>query len=162
MTPYGKVAQAAIAAMSLLAEQYSPVGGRRLNSREIAEQRKLSQAIVGKVLTKLSQTGLVSGSPGPGGGYALARPPQAITLNEVVAPFDRLDSTLMCPFGEGWCGTGPQCPLHAQLDQLRQQISNFLQQTTLARFQLAAQSEPQDLTHSPGLSHGHFSTPRSP
>lgn len=143
MTPYGKVAQAAIAAMSLLAEHYTEEGAKRLNSREIAEQRKLSQAIVGKVLTTLSQTGLVSGSPGPGGGYTLARPPQAITLNEVIAPFDRLDSTLMCPFGEGWCGTGPQCPLHTQLEQLRQQISTFLQQTTLAKFQTTTQPEPQ-------------------
>lgn len=143
MTPYGKVAQAAISATSLLAEHYSKEGGKRLNSREIADCRKLSQAIVAKVLTTLSQTGLVSGSPGPGGGYTLARPPHEISLNDVIAPFDRLDSTLMCPFGEGWCGTGPQCPLHAQLDHLRQQISTFLQQTTLAQFQQTAQPARQ-------------------
>jgi Rrf2 family protein len=135
MTPYGKVAQAAIAATSLLAERYSDTSAGRLNSRQIADCRKLSQAIVAKVLTTLSQTGLVAGSPGPSGGYTLARPPHAITLKEVVAPFDRLESTLVCPFGEGWCGTGPQCPLHVQLDHLREQISTFLQQTTLARFQ---------------------------
>ena len=135
MTPYGKIAQAAISATSLLAEHYTKEGGRRLNSREIAKCRKLSQAIVGKVLTTLSQTGLVNGAPGPGGGYTLARHPQAITLNDIIAPFDRLDSTLMCPFGEGWCGTGPQCPLHYQLEQLREQITTFLQQTTLAQFQ---------------------------
>lgn len=135
MSPYGKVAQAAIASMSLLAEHYASSGGRRWNSREIAAQRKLSQAIVGKVLTTLSQMGLVHGAPGPGGGYALARPPEQITLHDVVAPFDRLESTLICPFGEGWCGHGPQCPLHEQLDRIRQQITTFLQQTTLARFQ---------------------------
>lgn len=87
MTPYGKVAQAAISATSLLAEHYAAEGGKRLNSREIAERRKLSQAIVGKVLTTLSQINLVIGSPGPGGGYTLARPPQTITLSEVIAPF---------------------------------------------------------------------------
>ncbi|MCA9081902.1 MAG: Rrf2 family transcriptional regulator [Planctomycetaceae bacterium] len=135
MTPYGKVAQAAIASMSLLAERYSADQPERLNSREIAERRRLSQAIVGKVLTTLSQLGLVHGSPGPGGGYALARSPAEITLMEVVAPFDRLDSHLVCPFGEGWCGHGPQCPLHEELDALRQRIENFLNKTTLARFQ---------------------------
>lgn len=135
MTPYGKVAQAAIAAASLLAERYAPNGGVRLNSREIAQARKLSQPIVAKVLTTLSQVGVVSGAPGPGGGYALARPPEQITLHDVVEPFDRLESKLVCPFGEGWCGTGPQCPLHVQLDSLRQQISDFLKGTTLARFQ---------------------------
>ena len=135
MTPYGKVAQAAISATSLLAEHYAAEGGKRLNSREIAERRKLSQAIVGKVLTTLSQINLVIGSPGPGGGYTLARPPQTITLSEAIAPFERLDESLTCPFGKGWCGTGPQCPLHQQLTQLRSQIADFLSQTTLASFQ---------------------------
>lgn len=134
MTPYGKVAQAAISAASLLAEHYAADGGKRLNSREIAERRNLSQAIVGKVLTTLSQINLVIGSPGPGGGYTLARPPQTITLSEVIAPFERLDESLMCPFGKGWCGTGPQCPLHQQLSRLRAQIADFLSQTTLASF----------------------------
>ncbi len=135
MTPYGKVAQAAIASMSCLAEQYSSKAPLRLNSREIGEKRNLSQAIVAKVLTTLSQVGLVTGAPGPGGGYALARKPKEITLLDIVSPFNRLEQTLMCPFGEGWCGTGPQCPLHTELEDLRMQFSDFLSQTTLECFQ---------------------------
>ncbi|MFO1007543.1 MAG: Rrf2 family transcriptional regulator [Planctomycetaceae bacterium] len=136
MTPYGKVAQAAISAASLLAENYSAEGGKRLNSREIAEKRKLSQAIVAKVLTTLSQTGIVTGSPGPGGGYTLASEPKTVTLQQIVAPFERQEPSLTCPFGEGWCGTGPQCPLHKQLDRLRSQMADFLDKTTLASFQV--------------------------
>lgn len=142
MTPYGKVAQAAIASMSLLAEHYNEEQPQRLNSREIGKQRKLSQALVAKVLTTLSQVGLVTGAPGPGGGYTLAKPPAEITLMDVVSPFDRLDSTLVCPFGEGWCGTGPQCPLHEELESLRQRITDFLVNTKLSRFQTGAQSAP--------------------
>jgi Rrf2 family iron-sulfur cluster assembly transcriptional regulator len=134
MTPYGKVAQAAIAATSLLAEHYAAGGGVRFNSRDIALRRKLSQPVVAKVLTTLSQAGVVTGSPGPGGGYTLARAPSEITLQAIVEPFDRLDDHLVCPFGEGWCGNGPQCPLHAQLSDLRARISAFLRDTTLAAF----------------------------
>ena len=136
MTPYGKVAQAAISAASLLAENYFAEGGKRLNSREIAEKRKLSQAIVAKVLTTLSQAGIVTGSPGPGGGYTLASEPKTVTLQQIVAPFERQEPSLTCPFGEGWCGTGPQCPLHKQLDRLRSQMADFLDKTTLASFQV--------------------------
>lgn len=136
MSPYGKVAQAAISAASLLAENYSAVGAVRLNSREIAEKRKLSQAIVAKVLTTLSQVGLVTGSPGPGGGYTLACDPKQVTLQQVVAPFERQEPSLSCPFGEGWCGTGVQCPLHKQLERLRVQMADFLTKTTLASFQV--------------------------
>lgn len=141
MTPYGKVAQAAIAAASLLAERYA--AGGRANSRDIAEKRKLSQPIVAKVLTTLSQLGIVRGSPGPGGGYVLARPPHLISLHEVVEPFDRLESHLICPFGEGWCGTGPQCPLHEQLVVLRDRVTTFLRQTTLAAFCVSKPSESE-------------------
>lgn len=140
MTPYGKLSQSAIAATSLLAEVYDPDGTNRLNSRQIAERRNLSQAIVGKVLTGLSQAGLVHGAPGPGGGYRLAIPPSEITLYDVAALFDRMEETLVCPYGPGWCGTGEKCPLHESLEELRESISDYLTTTTFAEFQPKASS----------------------
>jgi Rrf2 family protein len=132
MTPYGKTAQHAIAAMSRLAEVYPEK--RRLNSAEIAEHRKLPRPIIAKVLTVLSQAGLVAGSPGPGGGYALSRPPERITLFEVAELFDRVTENMSCPFGPNWCGNGAPCPLHDRLASLREQVTRFLQTTTLAAF----------------------------
>ncbi len=68
MLRYGKTTQSAIAAMSRLAEQYD--GGRtRVSSGDIAATRNLSRPLVAKMLTTLSQAGLIRGSPGPGGGY---------------------------------------------------------------------------------------------
>lgn len=134
MTPYGKTAQTAIAAVSRLSQVHDPTRPTRLNSAEIAASRNLPQPVVAKVLTTLSQAGVIVGSPGPGGGYALARPPERITLYEVACLFDRLDDSLGCPFGPGWCGTGPQCPLHEQLGALRAAVEAFLRQTTFAGF----------------------------
>ena len=140
MSPYGKVAQAAVCATSFLAENYDANNARRFNSADIAKSRKLSQAIVAKVLTILSQSGVVKGAPGPGGGYTLARSPEQITLLDIVAPFERLEPTISCPYGEGWCGVGPQCPLHKQLDRLRVDVTKFLQTTTLKGFKKPATS----------------------
>ncbi len=134
MTPYGKSAQTAIAAVSRLAQVYDPAKPVRLNSAEIAASRNLPQPAVAKVLTTLSQAGMIVGSPGPGGGYALARPPGEITLYEVACLFDRMEEGLGCPFGPNWCGTGPQCPLHERLDGLRSAIEAFLRGTTFAGF----------------------------
>ena len=75
MTPYGKAAQTAIAAVSRLAEVYDPEKRIKLNSSDIAEKRHLPQPVVAKILTNLSLAGIVNGSPGPGGGYWLSRPP---------------------------------------------------------------------------------------
>lgn len=134
MTPYGKTAQTAIAAVSRLAEVYDPATRRKLNSAEIADHRKLPQPVVAKVLTILSQHGIVTGSPGPGGGYGLARAPEQITLLDVVAIFERIDENVTCPFGPNYCGTGPQCPLHLDMLRFREQLIAFLKNTTFDRF----------------------------
>jgi Rrf2 family protein len=134
MTPYGKTAQHAIAAVSRLAQVYDPARRTKLNSADIADARHLPKPVVAKVLTVLSQAGLVAGSPGPGGGYWLVRPPGEITLYDVASLFDRLDENLCCPFGPDWCGNGPRCPMHHQLDSLRERTAEFLKRNTFASF----------------------------
>ena len=62
MTPYGKTAQTAIAAVSRLAEVYDPAKRVKPNSADIAEKRLLPQPIAAKVLTVLSQAGIVNGA----------------------------------------------------------------------------------------------------
>ena len=134
MTPYGKTAQTAIAAVSRLAEVHDPDKRVKLNSADIAEKRHLPQPIVAKVLTILSQAGIVNGSPGPGGGYWLARPPGDVTLHDVVSLFERLEENVSCPFGPEYCGTGPHCPMHFDLLKIREQMIAFLKTSTFARF----------------------------
>jgi Rrf2 family protein len=135
MNPYGKLAQTAMCATSFLAEHYDAKSPQRYSSADIAQARKLSQAIVAKVLTILSQGGIVNGAPGPGGGYMLSRPPEEIILLDVVSPFERLEPSVNCPYGEGWCGVGEHCPLHKQLDKFRADVTKFLKTTTLKGFQ---------------------------
>lgn len=132
MTPYGKTAQHAIAAMTALAEVYHEK--KRFSSSDLAARRGLPRPIIAKVLTILSQAGLVVGSPGPGGGYSMGRPPEQISLYEVAELFDRMEQNISCPFGPDWCGSGDQCPLHDQLAALREQVSAFLKRSTFALF----------------------------
>lgn len=134
MMPYGKTAQTAIAAVSRLAEVYDAIKPVKLNSADIAEKRRLPQPVVAKVLTILSQARIVNGSPGPGGGYCLACIPDAVTLYDVVALFERLEDNVSCPFGPDYCGTGAQCPLHFDLLKIRDQMIAFLKTSTFASF----------------------------
>ncbi len=134
MTPYGKTAQTAIAAVSRLAEVYSKDNTVKLSSADIAQNRNLPQPVVAKVLTILSQAGIVHGSPGPGGGYWLTHHPEKISLFQVVSLFERLDKNVICPYGPDYCSTGPQCPLHDEMITFREQLTSFLKSTTFARF----------------------------
>lgn len=132
MIRYGKSTQNAIAAMSCLAEVYDQEV--RLSSVDIAKQRNLPQTLVAKLLTNLSRAGLLTGASGPSGGYILARPPHAITLQDIANVFERVEEQMICPFGSNWCGNQAPCPLHDQLDQLSQHFERFLKETTLDVF----------------------------
>jgi Rrf2 family protein len=132
MTPYGKTAQHAISAVSMLAQAYPE--GKKLSSIEIAEARGLPKPVVAKVLTILSQAGIVRGSPGPGGGYSLAKEPHKISLADVAECFDRQEEALSCPFGPKHCGTGSPCPLHNHLSTIRKELLDFLKSNTFAVF----------------------------
>ena len=134
MTPYGKTAQTAIAAVSRLAEVYDADRPVKLNSAQIAERRRLPQPVVAKLLTGLSQAGIVHGSPGPGGGYWLAQPPADVSLYDVVSVFEKLEDNVSCPFGPDYCGHGPHCPMHFDMLRIREQLLAFLKTTTFARF----------------------------
>jgi Rrf2 family transcriptional regulator, iron-sulfur cluster assembly transcription factor len=134
MIRFGKTAQTAVSALSLLAEVYD--GGKtKLSSLDIAARRELPQPVVAKVLTIVSSLGLVDGTRGPGGGYWLKRPPGKITLLDIVEEFERQDARVMCPFGPSWCGKGEPCPMHNELVRLDEDWTRYLRETTLAVFQ---------------------------
>ena len=133
MLKYGKTAQNAISAMSYLAEVYDE-GATRLSSGDIAKYRKLPQTLVAKLLVILSQADLVASTPGPRGGYWLARDPSSIALHDIVEQFEKSSDRLHCPFGPDWCGNGTPCPLHDQLVQMDRQFSDFLECTMLDVF----------------------------
>jgi Rrf2 family protein len=133
MQIYGKMAANAVAAMSYLAEVYVPEG-MPVATIDISRQRQISRPLVGKILTTLSQAGLVVGSPGPKGGYALAKQPGEISLQEIVREFERLDRPVSCPFGPNWCGRQAPCPLHEKLIEFHKHAREFLEQTHLDVF----------------------------
>ncbi len=135
---YGKQTERAIAAISRLAEVWDG-GVTRLSAMEIADQRSLPRPMVAKILTALSQAGLVVGSPGPGGGYALARHPSKIALDEVHVLFEHEDRSHLCPFGGGVCGVGEPCALHDKLVEMQSGVRAFLKDTTFEIFRAAAQ-----------------------
>lgn len=122
----------AVAAMSALAEIHAK--GTRLSSLQIAESRNLSQPLVAKVLTVLSQADFVDGARGPGGGYRLARKPAEISIHDIVELFEGHRDPSACPFGPGWCGIGDPCPLHDTLFGLSDAAAEALSKCNLAAF----------------------------
>ena len=139
--PYGQTASNAISVMSYLACDPS----RRAGSGEIAQARRISQALTAKLLTQLAAARLVSGQPGPGGGYTLAKEPSEISLFDIASLFEHIDAPSLCPFGHGWCGNGAPGPLHTAIQELIDRNRAFMKETRLSIFlnQKAGPSGPR-------------------
>ncbi len=141
MAMYGKQTEAAIAVMSRLAEVYDE-GQTRLPANDIADARGLQRPRVARVLSVLSRAGLVTGSPGPGGGFSLTRHPGEIVINDVFSLFEkRRDESGECPFGGGICGVGRACPFHDEYAAVHEATARFLDHTTFENFRVAVQEE---------------------
>lgn len=130
MFVYGQTAANAIAVMSYLAAE--PL--RRADSGEVARERNLSRALAAKLLTQLAAARLVTGQPGPGGGYTLAKSPCDISLLDIASLFEKVDPPSVCPFGHGWCGNGAPCPLHDRIHQIMDSNRRFMRETNLSIF----------------------------
>lgn len=132
----GKMTQTALAVTARLAEGYDR--NERLSSAQIAKVCGLSQPLVAKVLTTLSQAGIVHGTPGPGGGYGLARDPGKVSIWDVRSLFERTEGRPRCFFSQKWCGDANPCPVHEQFATLRRHVDAHLHEITFGPFRAAA------------------------
>jgi Rrf2 family protein len=57
---------------------------RAVQVKEIARNQQIPPEYLGQIMVLLKRGRLVHGSRGPAGGYILARPPEAITVKEVL------------------------------------------------------------------------------
>lgn len=71
---------------ALMAIQYMASQGanRIVNTKEIAEEYNIPGELLAKVLQKLGKNGLIASQNGPKGGYALAKPPDAISVLAII------------------------------------------------------------------------------
>lgn len=98
---------------------------------DIAERQGISLAYLEQLFARLRRRGLVASVRGPGGGYRLSEPLEAISIARIIAAVDeQLDAT-RCG-GSGRCQDGHQCLTHDLWTDLSARIESFLGEHTLA------------------------------
>ncbi|HET6451208.1 MAG TPA: Rrf2 family transcriptional regulator [Spirochaetia bacterium] len=80
--------------------------------RDIARQEGISEKYLGQIVIPLKASGLLSAHRGAHGGYSLARPPEAITVRDVVEAIEGTIAPVPCvdpsaSAGPGECGDDP-------------------------------------------------------
>ena len=106
---------------------------RSFSTSEIAEEFGISRNHLAKVVRDLANSGFITTQRGIGGGFALARPPQAITLGEVVRALEGTSALVECFRQDGGgCVLTPRCRLKGRLAAAREAFLRELDKTTLA------------------------------
>ena len=99
-------------------------------TEQIAEATRVPSAYLSKVLQALSRGGIVRSQRGVGGGIALARPAEGLTILEVVNAVDPIGRITTCPLGLAAHGAR-LCPLHAKMDRAMADMEKAFGSTTL-------------------------------
>src|SRR3981081_4107143 len=87
---------------------------RSFATTEIAAEFNISRNHLAKVVRDLADGGFVTTQRGVGGGFSLARPPQSITLGEVVRALEG-EALVECFRDDGRrCVLTPRCPVTGQ------------------------------------------------
>lgn len=106
--------------------------GERMKAREIAEAMDISSRYLKQILADLVQKGLLTAMAGPTGGYCLARPPEEITLLEVVEAAEGAITLDHCVLRGGPCSWEASCPIHIPWARAQNAMAEHLAATTFA------------------------------
>jgi Rrf2 family nitric oxide-sensitive transcriptional repressor len=98
---------------------------------EIAQATRVPKAYLSKVLQNLVRAGLVRSQRGLGGGMALAKPADNLTILEVVDAVEPLGRIKTCPLGLPTHGVR-LCALHRRLDAALAMVEAAFARSTLA------------------------------
>jgi Rrf2 family nitric oxide-sensitive transcriptional repressor len=106
---------------------------RSFATNEIATEFGISRNHLAKVVRDLADGGFILTQRGAGGGFSLARPPQSITIGEVVRALEARHALVECFRDDGGgCVLTPRCRLKTRLAAAREAFMRELDATTLA------------------------------
>ena len=114
---------------------------------DIAVRQAISQSYLEQLFGRLKRGGLVVSLRGPGGGYALAKPPSEISVSDIIGSVGEGIDATRCG-GTGDCQEGLICLTHELWMDLSERIDQFLSDISLtdllARADVRAVSRRQD------------------
>ncbi|MHC4416608.1 MAG: RrF2 family transcriptional regulator [Planctomycetota bacterium] len=135
----------ALVALAALARH----GREGASARDLAEKLHLPLPVLRNILKLMANHGLLKSTRGPSGGYRLARPPNQITLADVVKVIEGPVQLARCcppPPGEDehQCRLEDSCQIKTNVRRVHESLLEFLNQVTLA--QIAGDQRSRPLT----------------
>jgi Rrf2 family protein len=107
---------------------------------DLAEREKIPRKFLETILLELKNAGILKSKKGKGGGYALARSPEQITIGQVIRIIDGPLAPLPCASERAFvkceeCVDETTCGTRQVMKKVRDAIAGILDSTTLADVQ---------------------------
>ena len=104
---------------------------------DLAEKERIPKKFLEQILLHLKNKGILQSKKGKGGGYLLGRPPETITLGEVIRALDGPLAPTPCVSQTAYvkcdeCEDETTCGIRVVMKQVRDQTAKILDGTTLA------------------------------
>ncbi len=103
---------------------------------DIADSESIPRKFLELILLELKNRGLLQSKKGKGGGYFLAKPPEAITLGQVIRLMDGPIALVPCVSQTAYikcedCEDEAMCGIRVVMKEVRDAMGNILDRTTL-------------------------------
>ena len=103
-----------------------------VNTKRIAETYDIPVELLAKIMQKLARRGLVISLNGPKGGYVLAKPPQDITVAEVIKAIEGPIDLVECLKGDSAdCQQIGRCSVRTPISRIQSSIAHLLDSITI-------------------------------
>lgn len=128
----------ALRALFTLVDHYP---GVPISIRELARRNDAPKRFLEHIMLDMKAKGWVDSIPGTRGGYLLAKPPEAISMGEVIRHFDGILAPIACVSMSHYerCSQEPVCRFRRVLLDVRNHIARVMDRSTLA---LVRQNRP--------------------
>jgi Rrf2 family protein len=109
----------------------SQLPGRVVLVREIARAMDVPPLFLAKIFQQFTKLGLVKSFRGSGGGFLLGRPPEEITLCEIVEAVEGPIMPNRCVLSNGACSREKGCTVHPVWKKVEKSVIDILSGVTL-------------------------------
>ncbi len=106
--------------------------GERVTARQIQDEMGVPQAFLRRIVADLSRTGLIRTYLGPKGGLQLARPPEEITMHDVITAIEGPVVLAACLYDHDDCPMNGVCSIQNRWQQIQDAMVAQLRETTFA------------------------------
>ncbi len=103
-----------------------------VRAAQVAQALDLPANYLAKILHSLARAGVLVSERGPRGGFILGRPPEEVSLADVIEPFDPVTKQRGCLMGREECSDESPCQLHDSWKGVSDPMIDFFCETVVA------------------------------